>query len=107
MIYDKPITIQKIDSVTEKWKDVWRLHARVNKTSGGQNTVSGATRPISALTFDVRYFKGLEDLRLNNELYRLIYGENAYNIVDYDDYMESHISVSLDGEFVCRISQEN
>ena len=107
MTYDKPITIQKIDPNTEKWVDVWHLHARVNKTSGGENTVSGATRSVSGLTFDVRYFKEISDIQLNNELYRLVYGENVYNIVDYDDYMESHISVSLDGEYICKISQSN
>lgn len=107
MIYDKPITIQKIDTVTEKWVDKWHLHARVNKTSGGENTISGATRSVSGLTFDVRYFKDLADIALNNESYRLIYGDNVYNVVDYDDYMEQHKSVSLDGEFVCKTFQSN
>lgn len=103
MTYDKPITIQKIDDDSEKWVDMWNLHARVNKTTGGEDTSSGATRSVSGLTFEVRYFKALSDISHNVEHYRLIYGDNVFNIVDYDDFMENHKTVKLDGEFLCKI----
>lgn len=98
MIFDKPIIIQKMNE-TEEWADTWKLHASVNKTNGGEEFTSGATRSTASLTFEVRYFKALKDISLSNELYRLIYDGNIYNIVDYDDYMELHKTVKLVGEF--------
>ena len=31
--FDKPITIQKLDEETEKWTDLFKLHAKVNKSN--------------------------------------------------------------------------
>lgn len=36
MAYDKPIVIQRIDEGTELWSDIYRLHARVNKSNGSE-----------------------------------------------------------------------
>jgi SPP1 family predicted phage head-tail adaptor len=93
--YDRPITIQKIDEVTELWSDLWSLHARVNKTTGSEFVDAGADQSQSTKTFEVRYFSGIQDVDFNRGLYRIVYLGHNFNIVDYDDYMESHQVVKL------------
>lgn len=98
MIFDKPIKIQKMDESTEAWSDLYTLHARVNKTQGTEATTSGATRSQVSRTFEVRYFKELEDIAMSTQIYRIEYRGHLYNVVDYDDYMESHQTVKLIAE---------
>lgn len=98
MIYDKPITIQQQDPLTEEWADRWKLHARVNKTGGGQALNAGADQYRATLTFEVRYFKALEELRFNPQPFRVVYRGHNFKLVDYDDYMEQHRTVKLVGE---------
>lgn len=95
MTFDKPIVIQKIDQDTETWSDLWSLHARINKTTGTEFVEAGADRSQSTKTFELRYFTELEDVDFNRGLYRIMYRDHAYNIVDYDDYMEKHQTVRL------------
>lgn len=98
MIYDKPITIQLQDPTSEGWADKWKLHARVNKTGGGQALTAGADQYRATLTFEVRYFKALEELRYNPQPFRVVYRGHSFKLVDYDDYMEEHQTVKLVGE---------
>lgn len=98
MIYDKPITIQLQDPTSEDWADKWKLHARVNKTGGGQALTAGADQYRATLTFEVRYFKALEELRYNPQPFRVVYRGHSFKLVDYDDYMEEHQTVKLVGE---------
>ena len=98
MVFDKPITIQKLNEETEKWTPFFALHARVNKTSGSEYQDAGASRSQAVRTFEVRYFRDLEDIALHTQLYRIIYRDHTYNVVDYDDYMEQHKNIKLVGE---------
>lgn len=95
--FDKPITIQKLDEETEKWTDLFKLHAKVNKSNGSEYLNAGSSRSSATRVFEVRYFKPLEDIDLNTQLYRLIYRGNTYNIKDYDDFQERHQTVKLLG----------
>lgn len=97
MTYDKPITIQKIDEATEKWTDLFKIHASVNKSGGSEYLNAGADQSKSTLVFEVRYFKDLEDIDYDRGSYRIIYRGRAFNITNYDDYMQSHKSVKLLG----------
>lgn len=97
MIFDKPITVQIRDEAG-KWSDKWRLHARVNKSGGGQTLNAGADQYKATLSFDVRYFKALEDMRYNPQPYRIVYRGHFFKLVDWDDYMERHRTVRLVGE---------
>ena len=97
MTYDKPITIQIRDD-GENWADLWKLHARVNKSGGGQASNAGADQYKATLSFDVRYFKDLEDMRYNPQPYRIVYRGHFFKLVDWDDYMEQHLTVKLVGE---------
>lgn len=98
MDYDKIIIIQQQDLDTEKWKDRWRLHARVNKSGGGQTLTAGADQYKATLTFELRYFSALEDLRYNPQPYRILYRGHSFKMVDYDDFMEQHRTVKIVGE---------
>lgn len=99
MTYDKPIEVQVQDPNTEAWTDKLRLHAKVNKTGGGQALNAGADQFRASLTFEVRYVKALEDIAYNTQPYRILYRGRKFKVVDYDDYMEQHRTVKLVGEF--------
>ena len=72
--FDRPITIQKINELTEDWEDVFKPHARLNKAKSDNEYLSaGAVQGKKNLTFEVRYFKELEDIDLNKQLYRIVY----------------------------------
>lgn len=97
-IYDRPISIQEINEETEKWEDVYHLHASINKAkSDNEYLNAGAIQAKKSLTFEVRYFAALEDISANLQSYRIVYLGVPYNIVDYDDYMMAHKSVKLLG----------
>lgn len=97
MTFDKPITVQIRDDAG-KWSDKWKLHARVNKSGGGQTLNAGADQYKATLAFDVRYFKDLEDMRYNPQPYRIVYRGHYFKLVDWDDYMEQHRTARLVGE---------
>ena len=99
MRYDKPIVVQVQDLSTEQWTDSLRLHARVNKTGGGQTFNAGADQYRVSLTFEVRYCKQLEDIAYNTQPFRILYRGRKFKVTDYDDYMEQHREVKLVGEF--------
>lgn len=97
-VYDRPITIQKIDEKTEKWSNIYKVHARINKAkSDSEYLRAGAIRAKKSLTFEVRYFANLEDISLNLQSYRIVYQGVTYDIEDYDDYMLNHKTVKLLG----------
>lgn len=99
-IYDKPISIQRINETTETWEDVFDkpLHAKINKAkSDNEYLNAGAIRTKKNLTFEVRYFADLEDIDINLQSYRIVYQGIPYNIVDYDDFMLKHETVKFLG----------
>ena len=93
-----PFTVQ-IQDDAGKWSDLWNLHARkVNKAGGGQAFNAGADQYKTTLTFEVAYFKALEDMRFSPQLYRIVYRGHTFKLVDWDDFMEEHRLVTLVGE---------
>lgn len=99
MVYDKPITIEVQDPLTERWEEALRLHARVNKTGGGTALNAGADQYRASLTFEVRYCRALEDLAYNPQPFRIVYRGRTFKVTDYDDFMERHQTVKLVGEY--------
>lgn len=99
MTYDKPIIIEVQDPDTEQWVESLRLHARVNKTGGGQALNAGADQYKASLTFELRYVKALEAIAYNTQPFRVVYRGRKFKVVDYDDYMEQHRTIKLVGEF--------
>lgn len=97
-IYDKPISIQRINEATETWEDVLKVHARINKAkSDNEYLDSGAIQAKRSLVFEVRYFSALEDISLDIQRYRIVYQGVPYDIKDYDDFMLKHKTVKLLG----------
>ena len=95
-IYDRPISIQRINELTETWEDVFKVHASINKAKTDNEYLgSGAIQAKKNLTFEVRYFADLEDISLNLQSYRIVYQGVPYNISDYDDFMLQHKTVKL------------
>lgn len=98
--YDRPIVIQKLDEATEDWIDVFDepIHASINKAKTDNEYLdAGGVRGKRFLTFEVRYFKELEDISYNTQLYRIVYQGIPFDIQDYDDYMLTHKTVKLLG----------
>ena len=96
--YDRPIVIQKIDESTEDWIDLYSIHASINKAkSDNEYLDAGAIRGKRSLAFEVRYFKGLEDISYNTQLYRIVYQGIPFDIQDYDDFKLEHKTVKLLG----------
>ena len=93
----KMIRIQRQDPDTEVWSDVARLHARVNKTGGGQSFDAGADQHPYVLDFDVRYSRLVSPLAYAPHLYRIVYAGHTFQVVDTDDYMESHQYLRIRG----------
>lgn len=97
-LFDRPITIQKINEVTEDWEDVFKVHASINKAKSDDEYLSGgAGQGKRNLTFEVRFFKDIEDISYNTQLYRIVFQGIPFNIKDYDDFMLQHKTVKLLG----------
>lgn len=97
-VFDKPIEIQTIDEITETWITKYKPHASINKAKANSEYLNaGAIQSKRALTFEIRYFKALEDIALNTQSYRVLFEGNPYNIEDYDDYMLEHKTIKLLG----------
>lgn len=97
-VFDRPITIQKIDEITELWTDVFHLHASINKAKSDDEYMNGgAIQGKRNLTFEVRYFVALEDIAHNIQSYRIMYNGVTYDIKDFDDYMLMHKTVKIMG----------
>jgi SPP1 family predicted phage head-tail adaptor len=97
-LYDRPITIQRVNELTETWEDVFKVHASINKSKSDDEYLSaGAIQGKRNLTFEIRYFSLLEDISLNLQCYRIVYRGIPYDIKDYDDYMLKHKTVKILG----------
>lgn len=97
-VFDKPITIQKLNSKAKQWEDLYKVHASINKAKSDNEYLSaGAIQSKRNLAFEVRYFADLEDISLNLQLYRILYRDVPYDIKDYDDFMLQHKTVKLLG----------
>lgn len=97
-VYDKAITIERLDEATEEWAPLFGVHAHINKSkSDDQYLSSGSTHTRRSLTFEVRYFSLLETIAMNLQRYRVMYRGVPYALEDYDDYLERHKTVKLIG----------
>lgn len=95
--YDIPIIIQKHGS-DKKWKDEFRVHASINKSTKDNEYLSGgALQSKVALVFEMRYFKELKAVCYNTQVYRILFDGEIFNIKDYDDFQLEHKTVKLLG----------
>lgn len=99
MVFDKPVTLQRRNSRTEKWEDAGMLHASINHKTGKEKMTGGGTYQLNAKTFKVRWSPLISEIDGDTQSFRLIYRGKAYDITDYDDFMEQHRAVTLTGEY--------
>ena len=103
MIYKKLVQIQKFNQETDTWEDKYKVHANVNTSKRqlrGEFQQAGSVKARRSLSFWMRHSRQLEDINLNTQIYRILYRGNAYNITEYDDYMEMHKEIRLTAEAV-------
>lgn len=94
-----PITVQSLDTETEKWTDLLQLHAlQVNRAGGGESFGAGAEQFHPRLSFTLRWCQALETVAYSPQTHRILYRGQPFNIVDYDDFMQQHRTVKLVGE---------
>lgn len=97
-VFDKCIEIQVVDEESETWVTKYYLHANINKSKPNNEYLNGGgVQAKRTLTFEVRYFKDLEDIAENIQLYRIVFNKTPYNIEDYDDFKLTHKTVKLLG----------
>lgn len=101
MTYGKPIVIQELDQEANQWNDILHGHAAVNKQSGSEYLSSGADQSKQTMVFTLRYNSIVKGIRLNTQMYRIIYDGDLYDVQDYDDYLERHQTVKLLGVARC------
>lgn len=95
-LFDRSITIQKRNELTEDWDDVYKVHASINKAKANSEYLNaGAIQGKINLVFEIRFFKNLEAIGNNMQNYRVVYNGTPYNITDYDDYKLLHKTVKL------------
>ena len=103
MAYDKIIQIQKLNQETDEWELLLlpsgkaERHAEVNRVRSKEFSEAGAERSEQTMGFRLRYAKSLRPIRLNTQLYRILYEGALYDITSYDDYKEQHQTVVLEG----------
>lgn len=90
------VELQKLNA-SHQWEPVGKYHAGVNKSSGKEYLSAGAVQSQLQLVFSLRYCSEIAAIRLNTQLYRIVYNGGTYKIADYDDYKEQHRSVRLLG----------
>ena len=94
-----PVMLQRLDTSTETWADVKKLHAlQVNSPSGKEGFGAGAEQYHVSLKFRFAWSPLVEQVRFSPQTYRLIYRDQPFNIVGYDDYMEQHVNAVITGE---------
>lgn len=97
-VFDRAITIEKIDEATEKWEKKFSIHAAINKSKSNDEYLNGgAIQGKLNLVFEVRYFKALEDIAGDIQSYRIIFNGVPYDIKDFDDFKFQHKTVKLLG----------
>lgn len=93
-----PVMLQRLDTETETWADVRKLHAvKINRKAGAETFDAGAGQYHLSLVFRFAWSRVIEQLRYDPQHYQLVYQGHAFNITGYDDYMESHIYADITG----------
>ncbi len=96
--YNIPIIIQKLDNETEIWEDYYSTHSEINKTSGKEYFNASSNISSSIFDFKLRFCEKVEDIIFNTEIYRIIYKNRTFNIIDADRYKENDNNITLKGK---------
>jgi SPP1 family predicted phage head-tail adaptor len=94
-----PIRIEKLNTDTEEWEVYLPLlHANINKSRAGNEYLNaGAVQSKTEKVFEVRYSHPVKAIEGSTQDYRIVYDDQSYDIIDYDDFQERHKFVKLLG----------
>lgn len=94
------ISFQEVDEATETWTTSHKAVATINRVSGSESDSSGSERQSVTLTFRMPYQSWMDDIRFATGSWRIVYMGRCFNITDYDDFFETHRSVTLTAESI-------
>ena len=97
--FNIPILIQKQDIEEEIWSDYYQTHASVNKASGKEYFNASTNISSSTYNFEVRYCEKVKEIVFDTEIYRIIYQNRIFDIVNVDRVKENDNKVTLVGQF--------
>lgn len=98
--FTKKITIQTatvqrdaIKNETLLYADLIRCSAKVNGTGGREYYAAAQVNAENDMTFEVRYCSLLKNIVPQTT--RILYGDNEYDVIHIDDYMQRHETLKL------------
>ncbi len=95
MAIGDPVEIQKLDDDNEL-STYMKTHAlKINKTRSSEFFEVGGEQVYAYITFFVRWHKLLSPIEFNMPDFRLLWHNQMFDIVGYDDYMEQHRIIEL------------
>lgn len=97
--YKFPILIQKLNLDTEKWEEYYSTHANINKAGGKEYTQASTNISNSTFNFKVRYCSKMEEVIFNTEIFRVVYNNRCYDVINVDHYGESKTELTIIGEY--------
>lgn len=100
MVLNKIISIQRLDNDAEVWSNYFTTHAQINKASGKEYFNASTNITASTYNFKVRYCNALEDIMFNTSLYRIVYDNRIFDIVNVDNFMLKNHELTLVGDYV-------
>ena len=93
--YRHKIIIQKWNYDLEDFEPYYPCRAKANATGSNEYFAAGAEQSAADVTFTVRYCNALKEMYLNTQMYRIIFGENIFDINGVDDFKFMHIDLII------------
>lgn len=97
--FNIPILIQKQDIEEEIWSDYYSTHASINKANGKEYFNASTNISSSTYNFEVRYCEKVKEIVFDTEIYRIIYQNRIFDVINVDRVKENDNKVTLVGEF--------
>jgi SPP1 family predicted phage head-tail adaptor len=97
--FNIPVLIQKQDIYEESWNDYYPTHANINKATGKEYFNASTNISSSTFNFEVRYCEKVKDIIFDTEIYRIIYQNKIFDIINVDRIKENDNKVTLVGKF--------
>lgn len=97
--FNIPILIQKQDIYEETWSDYYLTHTNINKATGKEYFNASTNISSSTFNFEVRYCEKVKEIIFDTEIYRIIYQNRIFDIVNVDRVKENNNKITLVGKF--------
>lgn len=98
MVYDKRITILRLNEETDEFLPFLFRHANICKTSSKEYLAAGSERSASTFTFQFRYCSKLEDIATDFEKYRIEWKNHLFYVSNGDDVKMKKQKIKIIGQ---------